>query len=344
MKSSYIPVKNINCQSCITNLPQIPSTDFKVNLILQQLLVKYDPKQTSLNNIKKELEKNGYKIGKKNSYFFIFILITISLLIAHTTSKVNYQCLSVVIYIYCVIITYKRDGYQNVIGTLVAFVTETSSLQLSTISFFILWYTLLGKLIFEIIKNKNININKRIDNCFDTIDEFQRYKYGNKKQLKNNISVLNNDKNKQNTKISQYYNSMEEKDRNNDIINHNNSFEIKNDKIDKINMTECNEKNVFLHKNAKLNTLIFEENIDQDIYYDKNSNNNWETVKINLIKIKDIIKIKKKQIIPVDGILLSGYAETDNKCLTGESEPVIYHKGDIMYAGSTNLTENILLQ
>ncbi|KAM0684221.1 hypothetical protein COBT_004041, partial [Conglomerata obtusa] len=137
---------------------------------------------------------------------------------------------------------------------------------------------------------------------------------------------------------------MEEKDRNNDIINHNNSFDIKNDKIDKINMPECNESNVYMHKNAKLNTLIFEENIDQDIYYDKISNINWDTVKINLIKTKDILKIKKKKIIPVDGILLSEYAETDNKCLTGESEPVIYHKGDIIYAGSTNLTENILLQ
>ncbi|KAM0682343.1 hypothetical protein COBT_004096, partial [Conglomerata obtusa] len=99
-----------------------------------------------------------------------------------------------------------------------------------------------------------------------------------------------------------------------------------------------------MHKNAKFNTLIFEENIDQDIYYDENSKNDWETVKINLIKTNDIIKIKNKQIIPVDGILLSGYAETDNKCLTGESEPVIYHKGDIMYAGTANLTENILLQ
>ncbi|KAM0685006.1 serine/threonine protein kinase Ran1 [Conglomerata obtusa] len=99
-----------------------------------------------------------------------------------------------------------------------------------------------------------------------------------------------------------------------------------------------------MHKNAKFNTLIFEENIDQDIYYDENSKNDWETVKINLIKINDIIKIRNKQIIPVDGILLSGYAETDNKCLTGESEPVIYHKGDIIYAGTTNLTVNILLQ
>ncbi|KAM0685353.1 cadmium zinc-transporting ATPase [Conglomerata obtusa] len=309
----------------------MPSTDFKVNLILQQLLVKYDPKQTSLSNIKKELEKSGYKLGKKSSYVFIFILITISLLIAHTTSNVNYQCLSVVIYIYCVIITYRRDSYQDIIGTLIAFVTEISSLQLSAISFFILWYALLGKLICELIKNKNMNINKRIDNCFDT-------------QLKNNISVLNSDKNEPITDDISYYNSIKEKIGNNDVINLNNSFEIKNEKIDKINITECNESNVYMHKNAKLNTLIFEENIDQDIYYDKNSNNNWETVKINLIKTNDIIKIKNKQIIPVDGILLSGYAETDNKCLTGESEPVCYHKDEIMYAGTTNLTENILLQ
>ncbi|KAM0685145.1 hypothetical protein COBT_003646, partial [Conglomerata obtusa] len=109
-------------------------------------------------------------------------------------------------------------------------------------------------------------------------------------------------------------------------------------------MTESNEKNVYLHKNAKLNTSIFIEKIEQEVYYDKNSKNDWETVKINLIKINDIIKIRNKQTIPVDGILLSGYAETDNKCLTGEYEPVCYKKGDIIYAGTTNLTENILLQ
>ncbi|KAM0681839.1 hypothetical protein COBT_004116, partial [Conglomerata obtusa] len=178
---------------------------------------------------------------------------------------------------YCVIITYRRDGYENIVGTLVAFVTEISSLQLSAISFFILCYTLLGKLIFELIKNKNININKIIDNCFDTVDEFQRYKYSNKKQLKNNISVLNSDKNEPIIDGISYYNIIKEKNRHNDIINYNNSFEIKNDKIDKINMTECNESNVYMHKNAKFNTLIFEENIDQDIYYDENSKNDWET-------------------------------------------------------------------
>ncbi|KAM0679133.1 hypothetical protein COBT_004204 [Conglomerata obtusa] len=120
---------------------------------------------------------------------------------------------------YCVIITYGRDGYQDIVGTLIAFVTEISSLQLSTISFFILWYTLLGKLIFELIKNKNLNINKNIDNCFDTVDEFQRYKNGNNKQLKNNISVLNSDKNEPIIDGISYYNSIKEKGGNNDFRN-----------------------------------------------------------------------------------------------------------------------------
>lgn len=54
------------------------------------------------------------------------------------------------------------------------------------------------------------------------------------------------------------------------------------------------------------------------------------------IKVGDIILVKNGMSLPCDGIVVSGGAELDTSCLTGESLPVYKQVGDEVYAGATN--------
>ncbi len=58
----------------------------------------------------------------------------------------------------------------------------------------------------------------------------------------------------------------------------------------------------------------------------------------------DILRISPGEIIPVDGILLSGDSSLDESLLSGESRPIAKKIGDQLYAGSHNIVSPILMR
>ncbi|WP_158999282.1 heavy metal translocating P-type ATPase [Pigmentibacter ruber] len=59
-------------------------------------------------------------------------------------------------------------------------------------------------------------------------------------------------------------------------------------------------------------------------------------VKIEDVKTDDIVLVRPGEIIPVDGIILSGHSQIDESLITGESLPVEKSEGDRITGGSLN--------
>ena len=55
----------------------------------------------------------------------------------------------------------------------------------------------------------------------------------------------------------------------------------------------------------------------------------------------DIILVRSQEIVPADGILLKGSARVDYSFVTGESEPVLVHSGERIFAGGKQMGESI---
>ena len=66
-----------------------------------------------------------------------------------------------------------------------------------------------------------------------------------------------------------------------------------------------------------------------------------ELVKVYEINIDDIIRINPGNISPLDGIIINGSSDIDQKTLTGESFPVYKTQNDLVYAGTINLSAPI---
>lgn len=64
-----------------------------------------------------------------------------------------------------------------------------------------------------------------------------------------------------------------------------------------------------------------------------NKNKKEETVQVYDINRGDRLLIRNKELIPVDGILISNGAQIDYSFVTGESEPVQKNSGDKVFAG-----------
>lgn len=62
-----------------------------------------------------------------------------------------------------------------------------------------------------------------------------------------------------------------------------------------------------------------------------------QEVDVNDVKIDTIIAIKAGESIPIDGIVVDGDCEVDEKTLTGESYPVAKNQDSLVYAGTINL-------
>ncbi|WP_139422752.1 heavy metal translocating P-type ATPase [Chryseobacterium mulctrae] len=67
-------------------------------------------------------------------------------------------------------------------------------------------------------------------------------------------------------------------------------------------------------------------------------------ISVDDIKIGDIIIVKPKEIVPVDGILLSDNVLLDESSLTGESKPAAKLKGEGLWSGSVNGSGAVLIQ
>jgi len=62
-----------------------------------------------------------------------------------------------------------------------------------------------------------------------------------------------------------------------------------------------------------------------------------EVVDADEVKIDTVLAVKAGEVIPIDGVVLDGTCEVDEKTLTGESFPVAKQKDSTVWAGTINL-------
>lgn len=67
-------------------------------------------------------------------------------------------------------------------------------------------------------------------------------------------------------------------------------------------------------------------------------------VKLDRIKVGDIVLVKANEIVPIDGRLIDQAAVMDESSLTGESTPVSKVNGDQLISGTVNLKNNITIK
>lgn len=68
----------------------------------------------------------------------------------------------------------------------------------------------------------------------------------------------------------------------------------------------------------------------------KQENNKIIDIKVDQVKIGDILVIKPGEVVPVDGIVTDGISNLDEAVITGESLPVEKKIGSMVYSGSIN--------
>ncbi|XP_050372815.1 cadmium/zinc-transporting ATPase HMA3-like isoform X2 [Argentina anserina] len=62
-----------------------------------------------------------------------------------------------------------------------------------------------------------------------------------------------------------------------------------------------------------------------------------EVVDVDEVKLNTLLAVKAGEVIPIDGIVVDGRGEVDEKTLTGESYPVTKEKDSTVWAGTVNL-------
>ena len=62
-----------------------------------------------------------------------------------------------------------------------------------------------------------------------------------------------------------------------------------------------------------------------------------EQVNVASIELGTVIAVKAGEVVPVDGVVVEGKCEVDEKALTGESFPVAKEIGSTVWAGTINL-------
>ena len=79
----------------------------------------------------------------------------------------------------------------------------------------------------------------------------------------------------------------------------------------------------------------------------KNYNLDSETelvVPADLIRVGDILKVVPGEIIPVDGVIISGESSIDQSVMTGESIPIDKVVGDEVFSGTINLYGSFVMK
>src|SRR5215467_385884 len=108
----------------------------------------------------------------------------------------------------------------------------------------------------------------------------------------------------------------------------------------------------FIVKKGRKNLqLLYDLAPRKAIIKTNNTTNNQKSDKANLIttqevlvedvRVADIVIVREGDIISVDGHILKGASTVNQSSITGESAPVEKNVGDIVYAGTTNLTHQI---
>lgn len=62
-----------------------------------------------------------------------------------------------------------------------------------------------------------------------------------------------------------------------------------------------------------------------------------EVVDADEVKLNTVLAVKTGEVIPIDGVVVEGQCEVDEKTLSGESFPVAKQKDSIVWAGTINL-------
>lgn len=73
-------------------------------------------------------------------------------------------------------------------------------------------------------------------------------------------------------------------------------------------------------------------------------NDEEKTVAVEALQVGQTIVVKPGMGIPIDGVILSGHTNIDQKSLTGEPLPAFAGEGDPVYAGTTNIDGRILVE
>jgi cation transport ATPase len=66
-----------------------------------------------------------------------------------------------------------------------------------------------------------------------------------------------------------------------------------------------------------------------------------QEVLVEDVRVGNIVIVREGDIIPVDGHILRGASIVNQSSITGESAPIEKNVGDIVYAGTTNLTHQL---
>jgi Cu2+-exporting ATPase len=69
-----------------------------------------------------------------------------------------------------------------------------------------------------------------------------------------------------------------------------------------------------------------------------------ETVALHQLRVGDVLQVHPGEVFAADGELLHGHTWVEEALLTGESEPLERHAGDLLMAGSHNLRETIQMK
>lgn len=75
-----------------------------------------------------------------------------------------------------------------------------------------------------------------------------------------------------------------------------------------------------------------------------NASGKEEIVKIEEIKVDDVLSVKPGERIPFDGVILKGYGDIDESSLTGESKPVFKKEKDKVLSGTMNTNGSFLMR
>lgn len=67
-------------------------------------------------------------------------------------------------------------------------------------------------------------------------------------------------------------------------------------------------------------------------------------VRVGQIKVGDVVRVRAGENLPVDGKIISGRTTLNEASLTGEAAPAEKTTGELVYAGTTNLTGGIDIQ
>jgi heavy metal translocating P-type ATPase len=73
----------------------------------------------------------------------------------------------------------------------------------------------------------------------------------------------------------------------------------------------------------------------------KSENGQTQLLEIEQVKVGNIIIVREGDVIPVDGVIISGSSTVDQSSITGESIPVEKKVGDNVFAGTINLTQQL---